>query len=60
MSIILKGFIKQPVIKQSPPIPSFFILIERFFSFLTKEFVKSEKLIRFHHHLLLYVKMDKI
>ena len=42
MIIISKVFIKQPVIKQSPTFPSFFILI------LIKAFIKSKKLIRIH------------
>ena len=47
-----KGFIKQTVIKQCLPFPSFIFLIERsaserFFSFLTKVFVKSGKFITF-------------
>ena len=53
MIIVLKGFIKQPVIKQSPTFPSFSILIDCcmtvFLSFNIKAFVKSEKLIGFHH-----------
>ena len=65
MIIILKGLIKQPVTRQSPTFPSFFILTEGwanecFFSFLTKVFVKSENLMRLHHQVLLYVKIDKI
>ena len=50
--IILKGFIKQPVIKQSPFFLSFSFLIypcmSVFFSFLIKSFVNFGKLIRFH------------
>ena len=58
-----EGQTKQPVITQSPSFPTFFILIERwpyerFFSFLTKAFVKSEKMIRFHHQRSLYVIME--
>ena len=49
--IILKDFIKQPVIKQSPTFLSFFLIhcyINGFFSFLIKPFPNFEKLIRFH------------
>ena len=49
--IILKDFIKQPVIKQSPTFLSFFLIhcyINGFFSFLIKPFLNFEKLIRFH------------
>ena len=40
--IILKDFIKQPLIKQSPN------FLKCFFSFLIKAFANFEKLIRFH------------
>ena len=50
--IILKGFIKQPVIKQSPNFLSFSFLIDYyisvFFSFLTNVFANIESFIRFH------------
>ena len=50
--VILKSFIKQPVIKQSPTFLSFSFLIDCcmsvFFSFLIKAFQNFEKLIRFH------------
>ena len=49
--VILKDFIKQPVIKQSPTFLSFFLIhcyINGFFSFLIKPFPNFEKLIRFH------------
>ena len=50
--IILKGFIKQPVIKQSPAFLSFSFLIDCcmivFFSSLMKALIDFEKLIRFY------------
>ena len=49
--IILKGFIKQPLIKQSPTFLSFFsqwLLYECYLHFLMKAFVDFEKLVRFH------------
>ena len=47
--IILKDFIKQPVIKQSPQFFfSHWLLHKSFFSFLIKTFAHFEKLIRFH------------
>ena len=50
MNIILKGFIKQPVIKQSLFFLFFFShwVLNECFSFVTKAFVNYEKLIRFN------------
>ena len=52
MIIIIKDFIKQPVIKQIPFFFSVFLFsvaaLWVFFSFLIKASVNFEKLIRFH------------
>ena len=46
--------IKQPVIKESPTLPTFSILsdccMRVFLSFVIKAFAKFKKLIRFHRH----------
>ena len=47
MIIILKGIIKQPVIKQIRTFISLSVLYECFFSFLIKGCVNFEKLVRF-------------
>ena len=58
--IILKGFIKQPVTKQSPTFLYFSFLIKCymsfFFSCLIKVYPKFEKLIRFHRQAFLVYK----
>ena len=57
--IIFKGFIKQPVIKQSPTFFSFFrhwLLYECYFPFLIKAFADFEKLIRFHRQAFIVYK----
>ena len=48
--IILKGFIKQPVIEQSPN------FLKCFFSFLIKAFANFEKLIRFYRQVFIVYK----
>ena len=57
--IILKGFIKQPVTKESPTFLSFYFLIDRcmcFSSFLMKAFVNFEKLIRLYQQAFIVCK----
>ena len=63
--IILKGFIKQLVIKQSQTFAQFlfshWLLYECFFSFLIKAFVNFEKLIRFHRQpFMIYKNREKL
>ena len=55
-----KGFIKQPVIKQSPTFPCFSFLIDCcmsvFFCFLITAFVNFEKLLKFHRQAFIVYK----
>ena len=58
--IILKDFIRQPVIKQSPTFFfSHWLLHKCFFSFVIKAFSNFEKLIRFHWQAFIVYKNEE-
>ena len=65
MIIILKGSIKQTVIKQSPTFPSFSIVIDCCVSVFSlslykiKRFVKSKRLKRFHQQAFILSRIEE-